>query len=303
MVSVMGCVSIVKSDSRFEGVRKALSLISDDLRAKIDGYRKLLIKPNFVSVRRPLSATPVESVDALLSFLVENYSFAEILIAESPAIGSLSEGLRNYGYYNLKKKYPVEFFSFDEDEFVNFEVYDSGGRYFNVRVAKTVLRDDVFKVSICRPKTHDTVVVTLTIKNVAMGVLPKKDKPLMHQGYYYINMNIAKVAEKVLPDLGVIDGLVGMQGNGPVGGDPMRWGVFLSSTNPVELDALTAYAMGFNPFDVGYLYFLNKWGYGEIDPEKITSVGLDVSGIRVKFKPHATVNSQYTWKMGLASIH
>ena len=74
MVSVMGCVSIVKSDSRFEGVRKALSLISDDLRAKIDGYRKLLIKPNFVSVRRLLSATPVESVDALIEALKKSFN-------------------------------------------------------------------------------------------------------------------------------------------------------------------------------------------------------------------------------------
>jgi len=118
----------------------------------------------------------------------------------------------------------------------------------------------------------------------------------MHQGYYYINLNIAKVAGKVLPDLGVIDGLVGMEGNGPVSGEPKKWGVFAASTNPVELDAIIAYAMGFNPKDIGYLYFLNRWGYGEIDPEKIRVVGVSIDEVKTCFKPHRTIDQQYSWK-------
>jgi len=289
-------VSLIRGKSSFLGTLEALNLITDDIFLKVKGRSKFFIKPNFVSVWRRLSATPVESVDALLSYLSDMFSPSELLIAESPANGSLIEGLKNYGYLELKKKYKVDFLYLDEDDFEPFEVYNSSGEIFHVNIAKTVLKEDFFKISICRPKTHNTVVVTLTVKNMAMGVLPRSDKPKMHQGYYYINLNIAKVAGKVLPDLGVIDGLVGMEGNGPVSGEPKKWGVFAASTNPVELDAIIAYAMGFNPKDIGYLYFLNRWGYGEIDPEKIRVVGVSIDEVKTCFKPHRTIDQQYSWK-------
>jgi len=292
-----GVVSIVRSDSHYEGVLRALKLIDGDFRGVVGGRKKFLIKPNMVSTVVYLSATPRETVDAILSYLFENFDVSEVLIAESPAGARAEEGFRNYGYYDLRRKYPgVEFADLDDFEQVEFRLVDERGEEFSVYVSKILLDKSFVKISPCRAKTHDTVVVTLTIKNIVMGGIRRGYKPRMHRGYYSINYNIALLATKMMPDLGVVDGVVGMEGNGPVSGDPKKWGVVFASTNPVNLDALVAYAMGFNPRDIGYLYFLAKWGYGEIDPEKIPTVGEKLENVRTRFKPHSTYKRQLSWK-------
>ncbi len=297
---VKGTVAIVRSNNHFEGVLRALKLIDDDIREAVNGRKKFLIKPNFVSTVVYLSATPRETVDAILNYIFENYNVSEVLITESPATTRAEEGYRNYGYYDLKKKYPeIEFSDLDDYEQVEYKLVDERGEEFTVYVSKILLDKNFVKISPCRAKTHDTVVVTLSIKNMVMGGIKRGFKPKMHRGYYSINYNIALLATKLMPDLGVVDGVISMEGDGPVHGEPKKWGVVFASTNPVNLDVTVAYAMGFNPEDIGYLYFLTKWGYGEIKPEKIPIVGEKLENIKTKFKPHSAYREQLTWKRKL----
>ncbi|MCD6301144.1 MAG: DUF362 domain-containing protein [Staphylothermus sp.] len=292
-----GTVSIVRSNSHFEGTLEALRLIDEEIRIIVGGRRKFLIKPNFVSTTIYLSATPRETVDAILHYLYENHDVSEVLIAESPANARAEEGYRNYGYCELRKKYPdIEFGDLDDYEQVEFKLVDEHGEEFSVYVSKLLLDKSFVKISPCRAKTHDTVVVTLSIKNMVMGGIRRGFKPRMHRGLYTINYNIALLATKMMPDLGVVDGVIGMEGNGPVSGEPKKWGVVFASTNPVNLDAIVAYGMGFNPRDIGYLYFLAKWGYGIIDPDKIPIIGEKLKNIKTRFKPHSTYERQLRWK-------
>jgi len=60
--------------------------------------------------------------------------------------------------------------------------------------------------------------VSLSIKNLAMGSIFRNDKKTVHQGISEINMFIADIAEQVWPDLAVIDGSEGMEGDGPSSG-------------------------------------------------------------------------------------
>ncbi|RLG77255.1 MAG: hypothetical protein DRO12_02685 [Thermoprotei archaeon] len=294
---VRGTVSIVHARERYAGTREALNLIKDEVREVYGSRTKVLVKPNFVSVYRNLCATHVKTVEAILDFLYEKFAPSEIVIAESPAIGSVEEGFRNYGYYELRRKYPgIEFADLDSYNQKMFRLKDENGDVYEVYVSEILLDDRYFRVSPCRAKTHDTVIVTLTIKNVVMGSIKRGYKSRMHRGYYTINYNIAALATKMMPHLGVVDGVEGMEGDGPVRGDPKPWGVIFASTNPVNLDAVVAYAMGFNPGDIGYLYFLAKWGYGEIDVRRIPRVGENLEGIRTSFRPHRMYSEQLTWK-------
>jgi len=290
-------VSIVRSNNHFDGTLEALRLIDKEIHVVVGGRKKFLIKPNFVSTSVYLSATPRETVDAILNYLYENLDVSEVLIVESPASTRAEEGYRNYGYYELRKKYPgLEFGDLDDYEQVEFKLVDEHGEEFSVYVSRLLLDKSFVKISPCRAKTHDTVVVTLSIKNMVMGGIRRGYKPRMHRGYYSINYNIALLATKMMPDLGVVDGVIGMEGDGPVFGKPKKWGVVFVSTNPVNLDAAVAYGMGFDPRDIGYLYFLAKWGYGVIDPEKIPVIGEKLENIRTRFKPHTTYKSQLMWK-------
>ena len=292
-------VALTRSESHYEGVFKALELLSDYIVNDMKYARTIMIKPNFVSTHVQLAATHVDSVKALMDFIYEYVGTRKILLAEGPALGSLETGLRNFGYLKLAEEYDIEFFDLNMDtEYEVLEIYDRRlKRKVKVRVSKRALDAD-YRISICRPKTHDTVVVTLSIKNMVMGAVMGGDKPKVHQGYLAINMNIAELAKYLMPHLSVIDGYIGMEGNGPVSGTSKRWGIAIAGNKAVEVDAITAWLMGFNPKDVGYLYFLHKMGYGEIDPNKIRIIGERPDLFKTRFIPHRTIKAQLKWIEG-----
>jgi len=287
-------VALIRSEGHYEGVREALQLIEDRVAHDIKGKKKVLVKPNFVSTRVQLAATPVEAVRAVLD-LVTRYHSGKITVAESPAMSTFQEGLRNFGYLKLRDEYDVEFIDLDEDDSVEVEILNSQLKPISVHVARTVAESD-YRVSVTRPKTHDAVIVTLSVKNTAMGSLLNGDKSRMHQGYKAINLNLARVSRLTLPHLGVIDGFVGMEGNGPVSGTPINFGIAAASTSPVALDAVVAEAMGFNPGDVGYLHHLSEWGMGTLDLGEIEIRGAPLEKVKKGFKPHPGYREQLQWR-------
>lgn len=288
-------VALVESNGHYDGVRRALELIEDKIKEGLKGKEKPLIKPNFVSTDRQLSATHVDAVRAVLDVISRYYS-GRIIIGEGPASSSLRVGLENYGYLKLRRDYDVEFVDLNEDDYVELEGFDSQMRPIKLRVSKTLLESD-YRVSVALPKTHDYVIVTLSIKNMVMGGLLRGDKGKAHQGYKAINLSIAKLAKHVMPDLGVIDGFVGMEGRGPVSGNPVNLRVAAASIRPVSLDAVMCKIMGFDPFNIGYLYYLDKWGLGVADLEKIEIIGRSMKDFARKFKPHPNYKEMLNWRI------
>ncbi|RLE63923.1 MAG: hypothetical protein DRJ38_06440, partial [Thermoprotei archaeon] len=148
------------------------------------------------------------------------------------------------------------------------------------------------------PKTHDTVIATLSIKNVVVGAILPRDRSKIHQGYKAINLSLAYLATFLMPKLALIDGYIGMEGDGPIGGRPIKLGLALGGRNALTVDAATAALMGFNPRDIGYFNYLSEWGYGCIDPEKLEVVGLeDWLKYRRCFEPHSTYRHQLNWRL------
>ncbi len=294
-------VGIVRAEDSYSGTKRVLELINNEISDKVGNRTRFLIKPNFVSTYTYLSATPRETVEAIIDFIYSKFSVSEIIIAESPAMGSVWSGIENYGYYELKKKFGgIEFMDLDDYDHRVIELVDEHGKPFSIPVSSILLDNRYVRISPCRAKTHDTVIVTLSIKNVVVGSIKRGYKSRIHRGYYTINYSIAKLATYMMPDLGVVDGVEAMEGNGPVSGSPKRWGVVFASTNPVNLDIAVSYGMGFDPHDIGYLYLLANWGYGELDVSKIRIVGESLESIRTRFKPHSTYRDQLSWKRFLS---
>ena len=287
-------VALAESKSHYDGVYESLSLIERQIREDLKGKRKVLVKPNFVSTRRQLSATHVDAVRAVLDVISRHYS-GSIILGEGPASSSLRDGLANYGYLDLQKEYNVEFADLNKDDYVELEGFDSQLRPLKLRMSKTVVESD-YRVSVALPKTHDCVIVTLSIKNIVVGGLISGEKWRIHQGYKAMNLNIAKLAKHVMPNLGIIDGFVGMEGSGPVSGDPVDLRMAAASTYPVSLDAVVCRIMGFNPMEVGYLYHLNNWKVGIADLEKIEIIGKSIEDFARKFKPHPRYYEMLNWK-------
>ena len=288
-------VALVRSEGHYEGTKKALNLIEDQIARSIEGKRRVLIKPNFVSTRRQLAATHVDSVKAVLDTLSKHHNDT-ITIGEGPAIGSLEDGISNFGYDKLEDEYDVDFVDLNKDTYLELEAVNRSFEPLKLRLSKTLLESD-YLISVAVPKTHDCVIATLSIKNVVVGALVNTgEKEKIHQGTKAININIAKLAVQYMPSLAVIDGYIGMEGSGPVRGNPVELGVSAASLHPVSLDAVMARIMGFEPLDIGYLYHLNEWGVGVADLNKSEVSGISIDEVSRRFKPHPGYERQLKWK-------
>lgn len=289
----MAKVALIKGNNRYQNVRQALDLIKEDVGEKIKGKKKIVIKPNFVSTEIQLAATHLEAVRAILDFL-KPLTKQKIIIAEGAALGSTETGFKNFDYYDLAKDYNLEFIDLNKDDFVEVELFDHRLEPFKTRLAKTIVESD-FRISPAMLKTHDTVIVTLSLKNMVVG--PLLNKVDIHQGAKAINLSLAKLAEVIPPHLAVIDGFIGMQGDGPVHGEPIQMNLALAGLDFLAVDTLGAYLMGFNPEQVGYLYYCKQKGLGQGDIKQIDIIGnTSLRECCKKFKPHSTFQNQLKWK-------
>ncbi|MEW6161973.1 MAG: DUF362 domain-containing protein [Nitrospirota bacterium] len=286
-------VSIVKGESRRNNIKKSLELLTDDVKKGI-GKRQIIIKPNFVSTSIQLAASHIDQIRGILDFL-RGFHKEKVIIAEA-ACGDTQDAFKNFGYYSLLDEYNVELTDLNRGPYKLISIRDSKGRPINVRVSSLFLEEDNYLISAAKLKTHDAVVVTLSIKNMAMGSVFLFDKGKVHQGLRQTNLNIAELAQHIWPDLSVIDGLVGMEGNGPTFGDPIHVGIAISSTDPLAADRVACEIMGIDLLKVGYLYYCAERGLGEADINKINVVGVSIKECITPFRLHSHVEEQYRWK-------
>lgn len=289
----MPTVSIIKGKNRRDNIRRSLECISDDIQRGIIG-RQVVIKPNFVSTSIQLAASHVDQVRGILDFFRGFYK-GKIIIAEA-ACGNTRGAFKNFGYYILLSEYDVELVDLNQDNYKLIQIEDSKGNPFNVRVSSLLLDEDNYLVSAAKLKTHDTVVVTLSIKNMAMGSVLLSDKAKVHQGVKQTNLNIAELAQYVWPDLSVIDGLVGMEGNGPISGEPIHAGIAIASTEPLAADRVACEVMAIDLLKVGYLYYCAERGLGNADLSKINVIGEPIKECIMPFRLHSRVKEQYRWR-------
>jgi len=160
-------VALVREGSRYDSVSSALRAIED--RIDLGGVQRLLIKPNFVSVERQLASTHADAVRAVLDFVRARYD-GPVIVAEGAAVSPTLEGFDRFGYESLVDTYDVELLDLNADEPVPLQVYDRDFRPITVYVARTAVDAD-YRIAVGPPKTHDVVIVTLSIKNMVMGVL------------------------------------------------------------------------------------------------------------------------------------
>jgi uncharacterized protein (DUF362 family) len=99
-----------------------------------------------------------------------------------------------------------------------------------------------------------------------------------------LHFNMFHLAQQIYPDLGVIDGFVGMEGNGPVGGTPVDARLALASLDPLALDVMTTKLMGFDPSQIMYLNAMAEAGMGQADLAKIKVLGTPAAQCQYQFK-------------------
>lgn len=130
---------------------------------------------------------------------------------------------------------------------------------------------------VCVPKlkTHGYTYFTGAIKNM-YGVLPGRQKRELHRHFASIEQFSEMLADlyfAVKPHLNIMDGIVGMEGNGPSGGDPRHVGLLLASTDGVALDEIACQLIGYQPLQVNQIQIAHSKGYGQGDAARIQLPG------------------------------
>lgn len=119
--------------------------------------------------------------------------------------------------------------------------------------------------------------------------------PTYRRSVKMIHRNIVEFAKITWPDLVVLDGLVCMEGDGPVDGTSVEMKTAIASADPVKADGVGARLIGFEPEEIGYLYYLqNEERMGEYSLENL--VGDDLNSVRKKFRRHGTYDIQSQWQ-------
>ncbi len=295
----MARVGLARDNESYEAVKKALDLIREEVR--VPGELPVLIKPNMVSPTVELAATPVPAVRATMDFLSE-LGVEKFVVAEASALtGDSMAAFERFGYLSLREDYDVEFQDSNQGETVAFEALDDDLAPANIRLAKGHF--NTYLVSVARMKTHNQVMATLSIKNVAIGSILNADRHSRSQhpsqpgvfshDPHSLNLSLARLYQTLPPSLAVIDGVVGMEGSGPVDGTPVSSRVALASTDPLAADLLGTELMGFDWRTIGYLWYLAQLeGLSRKDLEVL---GDAPSECITKYQAHERMPWQLGW--------
>lgn len=310
MAQTRATVGLGAGANRRENVRQAVARVRDQLAERIRD--EVMLKPNFLFGHNPLVCTHVDAIRGILDVIMTlPRKPKRILIAEGGNEKYSGEAFQYFGYTALPDEYDIPIKLVDlnqETRWKSARVYMVDGFWRMVRMPRTVL-DCPCVISAAVAKTHDGAMVTLALKNLIMGTLRKKDRIKMHgclshqqrQHPYEaraLNRNLIRVARHMLPHFSVIDGTVGIQGNGPGGTDTVPLGLAAAGADTIAVDAVMAKAMGFEPLEVGTIFYGDALGMGVGDISRIDTVGADLADHILPFKPHQTIALQRQWRIG-----
>jgi len=220
------------------------------------------------------SNTDPRLLDAVCKVLKERTD--NIIVGESNGMRyDTLEAFKVTGYIEVLKKYGLEPTNFSEDEWV-----DTGHKLINGwGLSKKLLDADVF-ITLPVLKTHATTVFTGSLKN-QFGCYPQHNRILLHPKLDDVLVLINQILK---PRFCIMDGIVAMEGRGPINGEPRELDLILGSDDPVALDSTAMRLVGLDPYTSGHIKKAAKAGVGEIVAERIDIDG-DFEGNKCKFKP------------------
>ena len=270
MNSALPIVAIVKGERGHEPVFKALDLI--DYKQALVGYDKVLIKVNFITDKTWDTGATTDPivVEAIIKKL-EALPVKVYVVESDATITNADKAFEKTGMKDMCKRNGVDWLNLRHvKDKVKLDV-PNGEALRSITVPRLVTESAV--ISAAKLKTHLNTTVTLGMKNM-FGLLPDKFKGKYHmKGISKVVVDINTVLK---PAFTVIDGFVGMEGEGPVDGTPVQMNLIIAGKDVVATDATAARVMGFNPYEITHIRKAYEKGLGlseaEIVGEKLETV-------------------------------
>jgi uncharacterized protein (DUF362 family) len=263
----------------------------DPIRREIERFalqprgKRVLLKPNIVEFDPVgvINTHPHVIAAAAEAFLY--LGAAEVIVAEGPGHRRDNEYLLTAsGMIDVLREHRVRYVD------LNFDAVRSvrlGSRYTelgNLYLPATVLDADLF-VSMPKLKTHHWAGVTLSMKNL-FGIVPSSiygwPKNVLH--WAGLDGSIVDINSSLsVPRFAIVDGIVGMEGDGPIRGEAKHAGVLVMGEDFVAVDATCARLMRIDPAAVKHLAWAGEF-LGNVQADRIEQIGEDVDRLQQDFR-------------------
>ncbi len=269
-------------ESVISGVVEILTILRPSQEMIKRGSR-VVIKPNLTADTRLWEdgiVTNPYTVEGIIRY-VQQAKPAEIVIAEASACGlDTAKAFRVNGFEEVAARTGVKIVNLYDEEFVPVPVRN-GMVADTIQVAKRILEAD-FLINVPTMKTHVATGVSLCLKNLK-GVLPENEKRRSH--FLGVNKFVTDLNSIIRPQLSVIDGSVAMEGDGPMQGTPVNFGVVVAGTDTVATDLVATRVMGFDPWMFKCFNYARSQGLGVFSEDEIIVSGMTVAEVKQSFQP------------------
>jgi len=284
-VSIARCKSYDKKDLR-EAISDCVNLVGGFGKFLNSGSR-IVIKPNFLLAAAPEKAVTTHPlfIEAVIEGIADvTGSTKNILIADSfgPGVPYNKTGMKRVyetsGVLDVAKRTGCRLNHSTEYDSLS---YRQGRVIKKIEVIKPIIEADVI-INLPKFKTHNLTVITGAIKNM-YGVVPGFTKV----GYHLRFSDIEKFCGMLLdiatftgPALNIMDGIVGIEGEGPGrSGTIRKVGLVLASDDPISMDVVMSRIMNIDRRLVTFFNIIDKWEIKKYREENIAVLGEKLSDI------------------------
>lgn len=246
--------------------------------------KTVVLKPNLVEYDPSgvINTHPAVIAAAIEAF--RSLGAREIFVAEGPGHRRDNEYLLTAsGLYPILKDYRARYVDLDNDDVQPFTVNSHFTGFPGFYFPETVVKADLL-VSMPKLKTHHWAGATLSMKNM-FGVIPSAiygwpKNPLHWAGIHNSIVDINSALP--IPRFAIVDGIIGMEGNGPIQGQAKHCGVLVFGDDFVAVDATAARLMTLEPGKIEYLANAGQF-LGNVAQEKIVQIGERLEAFQQNF--------------------
>ena len=247
--------------------------------------RNILLKPNLVEFEPGscINTHPMVVHAAYEAFRA--LGAATVRIAEGPGHRRNTLDLADSaGYFHTVPKFEDIFTDLNLDEVTRVRPAAQFSRIKKLYLPNTVLGSDLL-VSLPKMKTHHWAGATLSMKNL-FGTVPSGiygwPKNVLH--WAGIDESIADLHNAYPNHFAIVDGIIGMEGNGPIQGTPKAAGVLVAGKDPVAVDATCCRIMKINPYAIRYLQLATSGAASAVTEHNISQIGETIQSVCTPFE-------------------
>ncbi|NIT36559.1 MAG: DUF362 domain-containing protein [candidate division Zixibacteria bacterium] len=231
--------------------------------------RPALVKPNLMAAREPARAVTTHPafIGVLATILRERGR--EVIVGDSPAgaVRGIKRVWENTGAAAAARAAGVPLVSFEASGSVTRRV---NSRFIDeIRVARVC--DEAAVIGVAKLKTHFLTTLTGAVKN-CLGIIPGLAKAELHRRAPHpedFSELLVDLIPALAPTFTFVDGVVGLEGDGPASGDAREFNVVVAGDNVAAVDVVLARMLGFAPEDVLTVKLSIERGLAPADPEVV----------------------------------